>query len=227
MNVAILISGQMRTADLCVDSIRRHIYGPAKSVGEVRFFVHCDDDEDAHKNRLFNPHVTVIEKQPTLPEKNYAQYLALGCYGVQVVLRQLWSLQRSWKLMEESGYVADWVIRLRPDCYFHNAMENLGECDPGSLYIPTFHNFYGYNDRFAFGQRYEMRAYCNRIDTLDEYILAGGPFQPECHLKWVIQPLANMRRTRVLFDLVRKGGKHVKPEWNKDADYGDVTEVLP
>lgn len=234
MKVAILISGQMRTADRCVDSIKRHVYErlPARGlIGDKPYawqdyhtFAATAADEDAHKIELFPRVLGMTEPQPEMPEKDYAKHLALGCYGVQVVLRQLWALRRAWQIMEEHGYEPDWVIRLRPDCYFHNDIEDLRDCDPAAVYVPTFHNFHGLNDRFAFGGYEAMRVYCNRIDTLDEYIAIGGPFQPESHLRWAMRNFM-VRRTRVLFDLVRKNGQHVKPEWNKDTFYGDVTEI--
>lgn len=237
MNVAILISGQMRTAERCIDSIKQHVYAalPLTSIPKTDLcrqdyatYAATAADEDAHKIELFPRVLGMTEPQPELPEKNYAASLGLGCYGVQVVLKQLWALRRAWQIMEGDGYRPDWVIRLRPDCYFHNDIENLADCDPNAVYVPTFHNFYGLNDRFAFGGYEAMRVYCNRLDNMDEYVEAGGIFQPESHLLSTLrQANISVRRTRVLFDLVRKGGKHVKPEWNKDADYGDVTEVLP
>lgn len=237
MQVAILISGQMRTADLCVDSIKEHVYArlPLVSIPKTDLcrqdyatYAATAADEDAHKIELFPRVMGMTEPQPHMDEKNYAASLGLGCYGVQVVLRQLWALRRAWQIMEGDGYRPDWVIRLRPDCYFHNDIENLRDCDPTAVYVPTFHNFYGLNDRFAFGGYEAMRVYCNRLDNMDQYIALGNVFQPESHLAWsLMQNCITVKCTRVLFDLVRKGGKHVKPEWNKDADYGDVTEVLP
>lgn len=226
MTVAILISGQMRTADLCVESIKRHVYLFPWSCDGFQTYAATAQDEDSDKIELFPRVLGMTEPQPQMDEKNYAASMGLGCYGVQVVLRQLWALRRAWQIMEGDGYKPDWVIRLRPDCYFHNDMECLEDCDPRAVYVPTFHNFHGLNDRFAFGGYEAMRVYCNRLDNMDEYVAAGWVFQPETHLRWTLEKAAiPVKRTRVLFDLVRKGGAHVKPEWNKDENYGDVTEV--
>lgn len=220
MTTAILISGHMRTADLCHDSIKRHILD---RIGLHRIYINVGDDADGWKAALFDASISLRQNQPTLAEKNYAEHLALGCYGVQVVLRQLWSLQGAWDLMRADKYAPDYVIRLRPDCYFHNDIEPLEEIAPRAIYVPTFHNFHGLNDRFALGDYDAMQAYCNRLDTLDKYIAAGGVFQPESHLKWTMERAGvAVKRTRILFDLVRAGGLHVKPEWNKDCEYGDV-----
>lgn len=220
MTTAVLISGQMRTADVCLDSIARHIL---RRIGEHRIYISAADDEDAGKTELFGYRMAIVEKQPLLPEKNYAEKMGLGCYGVQVVLRQLWSLQQSWAMMEADDFRPDWVIRLRPDCWFHNNIENLADCDPRAVYVPTFHNFYGLNDRFAFGGYDAMRVYCERLATMDTYIAKGGIFHPESHLKWALAVAdVPFLRTKVTFDLIRKTGQRIKPQWNFDAYYGDL-----
>jgi hypothetical protein len=224
MKTAILISGQMRTADVCNENAWKHVAKRVPFTGRETF-IHAAADEDAHKLKLYGPKRAVVEEQPQLDEKNYGQLIGLGCYGVQVVLRQLWALQRVWQIMEGDGYRPDWVIRLRPDCWFHNDMEDPMDCDQNCLYVPTFHNFFGLNDRFAFGSYEVMKVYMNRLDNMDEFVTARKLFHPETHLKWTMERAGiEVRRTNILFDLVRKNGQHVKPQWNHDCDYGDVTK---
>lgn len=226
MKTAILVSGQMRTLDLCHPSIERHIiYRPAfQEMGGYQVYSATAQDEDAHKVSLFRKLLGETRPQPLMDEKGYQEKVGLGCYGVQVVLRQLWALQRVWQLMDGDGFRPDWVVRLRPDCWFHNDMEDLKDCDPNCLYVPTFHNFFGLNDRFAFGGYEVMKVYMNRLDNMDEYIAAGGIFHPESHLKWTMERAGiKVKRTQILFDLVRKTGEHVKPQWNHDCFYGDIT----
>lgn len=220
MSVAVLISGQMRTADICIDSIARHIF---RQIGQHEIYVEAADDADAHKIHSFRVSLGQVRVQPLLPEKNYQEKIGLGCYGVQVVLRQLWSLREAWKLMESDGLKPDWVIRLRPDCWFHSNIEDLSKCDPNAVYVPTFHNFFGLNDRFAFGGYDAMKVYCERLDTMDDYIAAGGVFHPESHLKWALsQGGIPFLRTSVTFDLIRANGQRIKPQWNHDCYYGDI-----
>lgn len=226
MTAAVLVSGQMRTLDVCYPTIERHILmRMLRPRGVFNVYAATAEDGDAHKVVLFPGVLGSTEHQPEQDEKNYQAHIGLGCYGVQVVLKQLWALKRAWEIMESDGEPRPlWVIRLRPDCWFHNDIENLNDCDTSCVYVPTFHNFYGLNDRFAFGGYEAMKVYCNRLDTMDDYIAAGGIFHPESHLKWVMERAGiEVRRTQILFDLVRKNGTHVKPDWNHDADYGDVT----
>lgn len=222
MTTAVLVSGNMRTLDVCYPTIERHIL--KRLLGGFDCYSSTALDEDYLKVDLFRGVLGMTEPQPMMDEKNYQQRIGLGCYGVQVVLRQLWALRRSWQVMLMAGVPsAQWIIRLRPDCWFHNDIEDLNECDPACIYVPTFHNFYGLNDRFAFGGYDAMKVYCNRLDTMDDYIASGGIFHPESHLKWTLARAGiEVRRTQILFDLVRRGGLHVKPQWNHDANYGDV-----
>lgn len=224
MSVAVLVSGNMRTFDVCAKTIHDNVLGWLGNYPAI--YSATAQDEDAHKVSIFGGVIGVTEPQPQMDEKNYQNQIGLGCYGVQVVLRQLWAKQRVWQIMNSDGYAPKWVIRLRPDCWFHNDIEDLRKCDPACLYVPTFHNFFGLNDRFAFGGYDVMKVYMNRLDTMDDYIAAGGVFHPESHLKWVMARAGiEVKRTRILFDLVRKDGTHVKPQWNHDCNYGDVPNV--
>lgn len=228
MRTAILVSGQMRTLRECIPSIRKNVL---EMCGSYSVFVHAADDEDAKALHEFEPQLFTykVEPQPELDEKNYVHRTGRGVYGVQPVLKQLWSLRESWRLMEHNWYGnrPDWVIRLRPDCEFTTPIENLtitdGIASPPTVFIPTFHNFHGLCDRFAFGSYEAMEVYCNRFDNLDAYCAQGGIFQPETHLEWTMrQAGVSVYRTRAIFNLRRKDGSIVAPSWNEGCDYGDV-----
>jgi hypothetical protein len=226
MSTAVLISGQMRTGRQCLPSIRRHVLD---RIGAHLVYIHAAADEDADQVELFAPRFAKVEKQPDLDEKNYVHRTGRGVYGVQPVLRQLWSLREAWRLMEQhAGPRPDWVVRLRPDCEFTAPMEFLPHLDgyvqPPTLWVPTFHNFHGLCDRFAFGGYEAMKVYCERFDNLDAYVAAGGIFQPETHLAWTLaQAGVAVKRTQALFNLRRKNGEVITPSWNQGAFYGDTT----
>lgn len=221
---AVLVSGQMRTLNECLPSIKQHVLD---WLGPHHIFVHAAYDEDAHDAHLLNPTACTVQVQPTLDEKNYVHRTGRGVYGVQPVLRQLWSLRESWRVMEASGIPKpDWVVRLRPDCEFTAPVEPrylVDHCEYPAVWVPTFHNFHGLCDRFAFGNYEGMRVYCNRFDNLDEYVAGMGIFQPETHLEWTMrQAGVSVYRTKAQFNLVRKNGQRVRPSWNEGCDYGDV-----
>jgi hypothetical protein len=179
------------------------------------WLVHAAKDPDAEKAFLLKPNVVIIEEQPFLPERReYAWQIGRGCHGIQSVLKQLWSLQRAWKVYEKTGFVADCVVRLRADLIFEKAPERPKN---DAIYIPKFCNFFGYNDRFAFGGYDDMKKYFTRLEQLDEYINNKGIFHPETFLAHVLQDV-HVKRTDAIFHTLRGDGtldKAIsKKEWN-------------
>jgi hypothetical protein len=210
MKTAVLVSGQMRTADKCAAGIR-DIYPDAT------FIVHAVADEDADKAFLFRPSVTVVEPQFEMPERReYSTQIGRGCHGVQRVLKQLWGLRRAWQVFEASGIEADCVVRCRSDLAFSVPPEPF---EGTGWRVPTFCNWFGCNDRFAFGELTAMRRYFTRLDRLDEYINAGGIFHPETFLGWAMRGVS-AESTRAVFATVRADGSRDEPVWLREA--GDI-----
>jgi hypothetical protein len=210
MRTVVLISGQMRTADQCAAGIRE-IYPDAT------FVVHAVADDDAEKAFLFRPAVTVIEPQHEMPERReYSVQIGRGCHGVQRVLKQLWGLRRVWQVFEASGIEADVIVRCRADLVFGVRPELFAGT---GWRVPTFCNWWGYNDRFAFGDLPAMRRYFTRLDRLDEYIDQGGIFHPETFLGWAMQGIP-AQSTRAVFATLRADGTRDEPVWAFEA--GDV-----
>jgi hypothetical protein len=209
MKTVVLISGQMRTADQCAAGIREHY-------PDAPFVVHAVADDDAEKAFRFRPAVTVIEPQHEMPERReYSWQMDRGCHGVQRVLKQLWGLRRVWQVFEASGIEADCVVRCRSDLLFAVPPE---PPTPG-FWVPTFANWWGLNDRFAFGDLPTMRRYFTRLDRLDEYIDQGGIFHPETFLGWAVRDVP-VTRTRAVFSTLRADGSLDRPVWVQNA--GDI-----
>lgn len=210
MRVAVLVAGQMRTAEHCAAGIRE-IYP------DVPFVVHTPLDANAGKAFLFRPAVTLIEPQPELPERHqYTWQVGRGCNGVQRNLRQLWGLRRAWEAFEASGIQADVVVRCRPDLLF---MVKPEPPTPDGFYVPAFANWWGLNDRFAWGPPDIMRRYCTRLDRLDEYIDQGGVFHAESFLAWAMNGIG-VRRTCAVTASLREDGTRDEPVWLPEC--GDI-----
>jgi hypothetical protein len=207
MRTVVLISGQMRTADQCAAGIRE-IYP------DVPFVVHAVADDDAEKAFLFKPAVTVIEPQHEMPERReYSWQIGRGCHGVQRVLKQLWGLKSVWQVFEASGIQADCIVRCRPDLLFSVPPEPpAGD----GVWIPTFANWWGLNDRFAFGERAIMKAYFTRLDVLDHYIDHGGIFHPETFLAFAMAG-CTIRNSKAVFATLRQDGSRDEPIWKPDC----------
>ena len=196
MKTAVLISGQMRSLEKTHEQLRS--FYP-----EAFWVIHAAKDEDADKAFLLRPNVVVIEEQPYIEEKKeYAWQIGRGCHGIQSILRQLWAMSRVWEIYKKSGFEADCIVRLRPDLVFITPPENPMD---DAIYIPKFCNYWGLNDRFAFGRTSWMETYFTRAKKLDEYIARGGIFHPESFLAYSLH-LLPIKRTDAVFDTLRKEG---------------------
>ena len=195
LKVAVLVSGQMRTADQCAAGIRE-LYP------DVPFVVHAVADDDADKAFLFKPAVTVIEPQHEMPERReYSVQMGRGCHA-----------------FETSGIEADVVVRCRPDLVFSVPPEPPAR---HGIYVPRFCSWGGLNDRFAFGSLTAMRSYFTRLDWLDEYIDFGGIFHPETFLAAAVRHGGySVHRTQAVFATLRPDGTRDEPVWIPQA--GDL-----
>lgn len=213
--VAVLFSGQCRSLDACYKNILETFQG-------CDIFMHTYLDEDSYKADLLNPIRCVIEPDRQMPErKEYTFQVGRYCHGVQGVLKQLWTLKRSYEIYKNSNLQHEWIVRCRPDIFFTSKLEDdiySWECD---LILPKFSNWWGYCDRFAIMKSSVAASYFNRLDIIDRYINDGGIFHPETFLKVAIDETGCViKRTSVTFDTVRKNGELVKPTYGES--YGDI-----
>ena len=202
MRVAVLISGQMRAAEVCAPGIVAAFPG-------AEFFVVTPFGEDAHKAVLFGGARYYVIDSPMSERPEHELQRGLGCASVQGVLRQLRDLRTAWERYAAADH-ADVVVRCRPDLQFTVPPEPVTVDD--ALHVPTFANWFGLNDRLAWGSHDVMRRYCTRLDRLDEYIDQGGVFHAESFLAWAMQGVT-VKRTRAVFASVRKDGTRDEPVW--------------
>ena len=220
MSTAVLISGQLRTAELCVNSI-------LKAFPDADFYINCVRDEDAHKARAFHAVACSSYVQQPLPERDfYYRRRGRGVHGVQQVLQQLYGLARVWETYVAAGGDHDWVVRCRADIRFTVFPENESE-RRGQIMIPSFCNYWGYNDRFAMVRREVAMRYFTRWDSLDSYLHNGGVFHPETFLKWCMED-CRMVRTKAVFHTLRKDGSTDEPLYfTESGDEKPVADVYP
>jgi hypothetical protein len=216
-NVALLISGQARSLDKCYKSI-------VNTFPDSNVYVHTCLDSDSFKVNLLNPERCLIETDTPINEREeYTKQLALWCPGVQQVLQQLNSLKKVYQLYLDAGCYHDWLVRCRPDIQFTNDIEDFTnwDCD---VVLPTFHNWWGFCDRFAIIRRQSADYYFNQLDKLDLYIDSGGKFHTESFLKWNISHL-RINRTKLKFNTLRKDGSIIKPTSRPDCGDLSITQI--
>jgi hypothetical protein len=217
MSTAVLISGQMRTAEHCADSILDAFPG-------ADFYIHCVADEDCGKAQLFRAVANDSYVQQRLVERDFHhRNKGRGVHGVQQVLQQLYGLAKVWETYVAAGGDHDWIVRCRPDIQFIVPPEP-ESARGGKIMIPRFCNYWGYNDRFAMVRRDVAMRYFTRWDMLDYYLHNGGIFHPETFLKWSVEDCA-MVRTDAVFHTVRKDGSRDEPLYFTES--GDEQPAHP
>ena len=201
----------MRTLDRCIDNIRWAL------PENTDYYVHAVQESDAQKAFLLNPRVCVVEPDVHIPER-YQYVLQTRGYtnAIQSCLRQMHFLNRMWQTYALTGHRHDWIIRVRPDSVFLTRIEDLNLLRPG-IYFPQHDNWFGLNDRLAFGESAIMERYFTRFELFDQYIDQGNVFHMESFLAWVFRndPIC---RTTAWSVTLRPNLEHVGPyyaiQWN-------------
>lgn len=205
MKTAIIISGHMRTFDLCLANLHWHVF---RHFPGADFFVSTVADNDAPKANLLSVkypqalvEIEAVPEQPdciailrekgvTLPDvfRKGAPYMHEP-YNISVhpraVAAQLWQLERGYDLHNlKKGHNYDCVVRCRPDLWFHSSVAACAgiapENAPGdSAWVPWWGRFGGVNDRFAILWGKAAYAYFRTWSFVPAMLKDGAPLHPE------------------------------------------------
>lgn len=200
---AIIISGHMRTADLCFPSLYWHVF---RHYPDAHYYISTVEDDDAHKTSLytdqFDDQVKAVEVVPEQPDceaeiaiKMGISRTALQAYAnhapyaisvpVQAVLAQLWQLRRAFSsaMTGADGGPYDVVIRCRPDLFFHSFTPPSPAPAPLQSITPWWGRFGGINDRFSIMGWQSAVFYFNTYTNAPDLITSGCPLHPESLIK--------------------------------------------
>lgn len=235
MTIAVLISGQLRSAAACIESTRRHVLEPLQRLGHCDIFCHVGSDADPAPLSAYAPREVVVADPPDFDP---TPYLRRGAEphptadDIRRLLVQFWRLEQSNRLKKRAETALarryDWVVRLRTDSLYFTDIEDLASLDSRAIYLPTFGNYWGYNDRFAYGGSEAMDRYHDKLGApLDAALSAGARFHPESLLRAILDRAAiPVRRSGIIFDTLRKDGTRLTLTWA--AEYGDILpDFLP
>lgn len=209
-DIAVLISGQIRTLDICYKSI-------LETYPNADFYVQAVDDQDAYKAELLKPVRLLIEPTRDLPERpEYSFQIGRLCHGVQGCLRQWYNLLRCWQLYQNSGHKHKWIVRHRPD------LLTITEPPPQSewkedIMVPGHDNWWGIHDWHGIMTPECAKVYFTRINVLDDYINQDGIFHPETFLEWAIRDF-KVHRVRTHLNIVRADGTRMLANYRDDTN---------
>ena len=211
MKTAILISGHMRTFARCLPTLAWHVF---RHFPNADFYVSTVKDNDSDSVRLLRDRypkariaLDLVDAQPELPiplppvapDWTVGRMYSHEPYAIsvhpQAIVRQLWQLERVWRLMEQETKANppdgpyDTIIRCRPDSWFRSfAMPSHPFVIHSTVaYTPWWGRFGGCNDRFAILGATAAEAYFSTYTAMPALLAAGCPLHTESLVKASIE----------------------------------------
>lgn len=179
-NVAICLPGSLRSIEICYKNFIENIIVPNNKEYVITLFYYIP--EDANSDKIFsitdimdlNPEIKIIKDSILVTPNciyNGRQAKVDKCSnaGLNGWLYQMQGMEECYKMVkqhEEKKQVNfDYVARIRSDVLFLQPVifNNLINND---ITIPSFHKWFGLNDRFAFGKPQFMEIYMNMFSNL-------------------------------------------------------------
>jgi len=191
MKVAICFSGQVRSLDLCADSIQKTIID--KSSEKVDIFCHfyySNPNDEEKMKRILNPVDYKFENDPSLEPSFLNTCYDNRCRGkgpatlerTRRVLNQIYSVFMANELKKKTektkNFKYDVVFRMRPDQIYEQQLEDLELVKKNELFVPAHDWHGGINDRFSFATSETMDKYASMWLELEQ-LMQMGRFHPE------------------------------------------------
>jgi hypothetical protein len=209
VKTAVLISGQIRNAKECVDSLRAKVIGPynadvfidtwtpeSKIIDHRGNFLTNDASADEVLS-LFKPKIAIFEDFNTSPVfdrfKDHGitnKFAYDGSYAYETRVENIFYMYyKIWRCFQTivhyenmNGFKYDAIIRMRFDLMFDDFQ--VIDVQPNTIYIPEgFNHRGGYNDLLSLGSREVMEKICLLCTKLVEYANGGIGFHPESVLR--------------------------------------------
>ncbi len=228
MKIAVCFSGQVRTFQENAPGLRAMFAAAADGEANVHYFgaLHA---EDAAWAGLWPWQAVIVERMERVPRfhhpalghprnKEHPEFCLWQQWQGVMSVGQLLGLHEWLR-----GERYDWVVRCRFDLAVRAPMERLATLAPAAAYFPRCDNWYGLNDRFAFGPPVLMEHYWTFPREVGRYLIepitpkiAGEGFLAQ-HLRARGVPIA---RTAAVLVTNRGGGVLDKPVYH--PAHGDV-----
>ena len=236
MQVGLIITGHLRSFEACAITLQQHVILPITNKDyTVKVFIDTwntlggvpQHDGDAVEvsiedkletiNVLYNNPILRIEEGRTFECTKYND--RHGCFFTPAnALSMFYKIQRGFELYkdysEESGWVADTLIKCRPDLFFLSDLSTDAVESLGCIWTPDFGDFGGMNDQFGLGPPELMQHFFNTYENIDRMFDSGTNIHPETLLKRNIEDnKVSVGKTHIRYDLMRTSGQFTR-QWS-------------
>lgn len=208
MKVALCLSGHLRSFRQTFYSLHKYIIEPYNP--DIFIFTYENKGFDGDRgdraainqlatteelDNLYHPIKCVITraKKNHLNMIKYKDRVGSGVRDATIIPSMFHSVYRANLLKteyeQEIGRSYDVVIRSRPDILYETPLDKneFENCmTSNAIYIPTFGNYGGYNDQFAFGSSLSMDLYSSTFPNIDTFFDLGCLFHAETLCKYTL-----------------------------------------
>ena len=202
MNMKILgicFSGSLRSLEYTLTNIYSKLIENNKNKYKIIIFLYMPNDDHRNNVNLFNKFNIEINyeikddvelKLSNVNWKNFGSKIKNNKCGIQGYLQQLYGIEKSFELLKnyekENNMKFDIICRSRTDIIYMNDI-NIDSYDMNKITIPNFHGFDGINDRFAIGNRENMKIYMEMYSNLIKLNNFTMFFQAEKYCKYNLE----------------------------------------
>jgi len=175
--LAICISGSLRSIEYCIKNFIENIIVPNQKTMNITLFYYIPNDANSKKInyiKQLNAQYT-IKNDITLPIPNIRWSVQpdkkdnVSKGGINGYLQQLYGIEQSYLMMEnyekENNITFDYILRVRNDVIFKEPII-LDTFSLDKIIVPNFHYWIGINDRFAVGNREAMITYMHMYSNI-------------------------------------------------------------
>jgi hypothetical protein len=195
MKTALCFAGTGRSIERTFDNLYNCLINDlTNTVNGCDIFVYITDTPiAATTEKYFSEHATnieVVKEEDTNPKiwqwhDQWPPSIPNNLWkGRDIYLKMIRSRKHLMDMIDKSATKYDRIIFSRMDVQYESKFTEMDKgMDMNYLWLPHFHHYIGYNDRFAVGGQDVMRTYMSQWDSMETYRSEGWSFQAESTLK--------------------------------------------
>jgi len=219
-NIGLCFSGSLRSLENTLNNINENLIKINKNKYKLVIFLYIPNDKHKNKIELFNKlDIEIIYEIKNDIElnlqnvkwNNFITKIKNNKCGLQGYLQQLYGIEESFKLLKnyetKKNMKFDIICRTRSDVIYINNID-VDSFDINKITIPHFHSYEGINDRFAIGNRENMKVYMEMYSNLSKLNNFYMVWQAELYCKYnlEINNINYIKDNSIQFKRVRENG---------------------
>ena len=215
MNTALCLTGTGRSIEHTFDNLKEYLIDDIDNHDVIVYLTKNSKSDIAKKyfNKLDNAIVHVVEEHPIpVTDYNFHYRWPPKTSSREIFIQMIKSRSYMNKLIDQTDKKYNRVIFSRMDVVYEKPVGSLIEnLDLSKIWIPDFHNYGGYNDRFAVSTRENMFNYFSLYDNIEEYMSHGHLLRAETSMKYHLDTMnSDVKTFDIKFVRIKGNGEPVE-----------------